>query len=63
MSPVSSPVLVVVPSGQGRQAGRPAVAVNLQLQGQPTAEVLTTALNQPRDVLEVTASDLATGDA
>jgi putative Mg2+ transporter-C (MgtC) family protein len=42
--------------------GMPAVAVDLQLRGQPTAEILTTALHEVGGVLEVTASDFANGD-
>lgn len=42
--------------------GMPAVAVDLQLQGQPTADTLTTALHELGGVLEVAASDLANGD-
>ena len=42
--------------------GRPAVAVNLQLQGQPTGDSLTAALHDLHGVLEVTTSDLANGD-
>jgi putative Mg2+ transporter-C (MgtC) family protein len=42
--------------------GLPAVAVNLQLQGQPTADALTAALTELSGVLEVTTSDLAHAD-
>jgi putative Mg2+ transporter-C (MgtC) family protein len=41
--------------------GRPAVAVTLEVQGQPTAEPLMFELNDLDGVLEVTATDLAPG--
>jgi putative Mg2+ transporter-C (MgtC) family protein len=41
--------------------GRPAVAVTLEVQGQPTAEPLMLELNDLDGVLEVTATDLAPG--
>jgi putative Mg2+ transporter-C (MgtC) family protein len=41
--------------------GRPAVAVTLEVQGQPTAEPLMLELNGVDGVLEVTATDLARG--
>jgi putative Mg2+ transporter-C (MgtC) family protein len=40
--------------------GLPAVAVTLELQGQPTVEQLTLDLNELAGVLEVTSSDLGT---
>jgi len=42
--------------------GRPTVAVNLQLQGQPTAERLVTQLDELPGVLQVTTTDVANGD-
>jgi putative Mg2+ transporter-C (MgtC) family protein len=40
-------------------AGRPAVAVTLEVQGQPTAEPLTVGINDLEGVFEVSAVDLA----
>jgi hypothetical protein len=42
--------------------GEPAVAVSLQLQGQPTGETLIAALHELSGVLEVTTSDIAHSD-
>ena len=42
--------------------GAAAVAVNLEVQGQPTPDTLVAALHDLDGVLEVTATDLARGD-
>jgi putative Mg2+ transporter-C (MgtC) family protein len=42
--------------------GVPAVAVNLQLQGQPSADTLTATLHELGGVLEVTTSDVTNSD-